>query len=252
MATETTSRGRGSAPAACPATPSGRPARPLLPRGSRHLFREGRRRREVREAPVAALLFEQEAAHVLSGVPLRCEGAASVADLLFPSRVPHPGPDPEGGTPRGAHLPSLPLEAAVPALEDTTRWSHMLYFFRPAVALGIPTPEWAVGEPNGFLLADVFAGARFGRAKSRGARLTRGWPSCGLPVGRRASLRAGRRSSGGSGLPAGRRSCRRAGRRCSGRPSGGAPSASPLAEVVSLRPPPSVPAGCRGPCYQSS
>ena len=126
---------------------SGRLVRHSLPRGSRHLFREGRRRREVRETAKAKLLLQQEAARVFLSVALRPEGATSVAHVPLPARGPQPGADQEGGPPRGALLPGLPLEAAVsPVGGDNTVKPHV-ELLRPAVAHGVAQPVWAVGEP---------------------------------------------------------------------------------------------------------
>ena len=101
-------------------TAGGRLGRHPPSRGMRHLSREGRRRREVRESAQTPLLLQQEAASVLPGIALGAEEVARVGHLALPRlATPQVGPrqDPKGSPPEAALLGSVLAKPAVPLLE---------------------------------------------------------------------------------------------------------------------------------------
>ena len=200
-------------------TAGGRPGCHPLSKGMRHLSKEGRRRREVREPAQSPLLLQQEAAGVLLGIALGAKGAARVGHLMLPVlatlRV-APRQDPEGSLPEAALLGGVPAKPAVPLLGGVDVRRPHVHLLRPAVALGIARPVQAMLEPQLVLLKQIQRPSRSrfpgggpwvtgrGGSLACGGGLARG-PTPSVPsVGRRASRRVGRRAASrraGQGAP---------------------------------------------------
>ena len=190
-------------------------ARHSLYRGFRHLSKARRRRREVREAVQASLLLQEEAAGVLLGVALGTGGRTRVAHLPLPDLAPAelPRQDAEGGLPRGAHVPAIPQEAALPLVAGDDGVQPHVQLLRPRIAVGVARAERVVLKPQPTLLGpvqsippgrhseshEILGASGRGWVLGSGGCPARGHALGGPPVGRRASRRGSRRSSGGLG-----------------------------------------------------
>ena len=105
----------------------------------------------------APLLLQEKAAGVLLGVALGAVEATRVAHVPLPALAPRgvPRQDAEGGPPRDAHLPALPLEAALPLVAGDDQVQPHVQLLRPRIAVGVTRAEWVVLKPQLALLGLV-------------------------------------------------------------------------------------------------